>query len=183
MVGTPVIFWYTAEASTSHGSGYEANNLSCVAAAFPFEPYGTNALNKGARLLLAADKMVDKTKLKSDMLRNGLMMTRKFIKENPEAARRIVWAHMDAIELMRRNKVIGVEVLKHYNPGIELKLLEQSYDNCGWTYQKPPKEWIDVLIGWMRDEKLIQKPIKYEDVVDFSLQDSYPGYPGWEKIK
>lgn len=154
-----------------------------VAAAFPFEPFGTNAVSKGAKVLLSADKMIDKSKIDSDMLRNGFIMTRKFIKANPEAAKRLVWAHMDAIEMMRRDRKAGIETLKHYNPKMDPKLIEDSYGNCGWTYQKPPKVWIDTLIGWMREEKLLQKDLAYNDVVDFSLQDSYPGYPAYEKIK
>lgn len=154
-----------------------------IAGAFPFEPYGTNAVAKGAKLLVPANKMIDKSKIDSDMLRNGFIMTRKFIKANPEVAKRLVWAHMDAIEMMRRDKKAGLETLKHYNPKIEAKLLEDSYDNCGWNYQKPPKVWVETLIGWMKEEKLIQKNVAYEDVVDFSLQDSYPGYPAYEKLK
>lgn len=154
-----------------------------VAAAFPFEPFGTNALAKGAKLLLPAGQMIDQSKIKTDMLRNGYIMTRKFIKANPEAARRLVWAHMDAIEMMRRDKKAGLETLKHYNPKLDPKLLEDSYDNCGWSYQKPPKVWIDTLITWMKEEKLLQKNVAYNDVVDFSLQDAYPGYPAYEKLK
>ena len=65
----------------------------------------------------------------------------------------------------------------------DAKLLEDSYDNCGWNYQKPPQVWIETLIRWMTEEKLIQKKVTYKDVVDFSLQDSYPGYPAYEKLK
>ena len=154
-----------------------------VAAAFPFEPFGTNAVAKGAKVLLKAEDMIDQSKIKSDMLRNGFIMTKKFIKANPEAAKRLVWAHMDAIEMMRRDKKAGLETLKHYNPKIDAKLLEDSYDNCGWNYQKPPQVWIETLIRWMSEEKLIQKKVTYKDVVDFSLQDSYPGYPAYEKLK
>jgi ABC-type nitrate/sulfonate/bicarbonate transport system substrate-binding protein len=154
-----------------------------VAAAFPFEPFGTNAVDKGAKVLLKAGDMIDQSKIKSDMLRNGFIMTKKFIKANPEAAKRLVWAHMDAIEMMRRDKKAGLETLKHYNPKIDAKLLENSYDNCGWNYQKPPQVWIETLIRWMTEEKLIQKKVTYKDVVDFSLQDSYPGYPAYEKLK
>lgn len=154
-----------------------------VAAAFPFEPFGTNAVSKGAKVLLSADKMIDKSKIDSDMLRNGFIMPRKFIKANPEAAKRLVWAHMDAIEMMRRDKKAGIETLKHYNPKMDAKLIEDSYDNCGWSYQKPPQVWIETLIGWMKEDKLIQKDVAYKDVVDFSLQDAYPGYPAYEKLK
>lgn len=154
-----------------------------VAAAFPFEPYGTAALARGAKLLVAAGDLIDKSKLQSDMLRNGLIMHRKFIKEHPDLAKKIVWAHMDAVEVMRREKKTGIEVLKHYNPKMDPKLIEDSYDNCGWQYQRPPKVWIDTLITWMRQANVIDKNVTYEEVTDFSLQEGYPGYPGWEKMK
>jgi ABC-type nitrate/sulfonate/bicarbonate transport system substrate-binding protein len=154
-----------------------------VAAAFPFEPYGTNALTKGSKLLLAAGDMIDKSKIQSDMLRNGLVMHRKFLKDHPDLAKKIMWAHMDAVEVMREEKKAGVDVLKHYNPKMDAKLIEDSYDNCGWQYQKPPKVWIETLITWMRKNDIIQKDTKYEEVTDFSLQEGYPGYPGWEKLK
>jgi ABC-type nitrate/sulfonate/bicarbonate transport system substrate-binding protein len=102
---------------------------------------------------------------------------------HPELAKRIVWAHLDAVHLMRTNKDEGLRVIKHYNPNIDMKLIADSYDNCGWTYNEVPKVWIDTTISWMTEDKLIQKPVKPEDVVDMSLAASYPGYPGWEKIK
>jgi NitT/TauT family transport system substrate-binding protein len=154
-----------------------------IAAAFPFEPYGTDALGKGAKLLLAPNDLIDKTKLNSDMLRNGMIMTRKFIKEHPELAKRLVWAHLDAVQLMKTNKKIGLEVLHHYTPSIDISLLDKSYDSCGWQYNEPPRAWIESLIGWMKEDGLLQKPITYEDSVDMSLADSYPGYPGYEKLK
>jgi ABC-type nitrate/sulfonate/bicarbonate transport system substrate-binding protein len=154
-----------------------------VAAAFPFEPYGTDALGKGARLLLAAKDMIDKSKLDTDMLRNGLVLHRKFIKDHGDLARKVVWAHMDAIEVMRREKKTGVDVIKHYNPKMDGKLIEDSYDNCGWQYQKPPKVWVETLQAWMKKHDIVQKTAAYEELVDFSLQDGYPGYPGWEKSR
>jgi ABC-type nitrate/sulfonate/bicarbonate transport system substrate-binding protein len=154
-----------------------------VAAAFPFEPYGTNALAKGAKLLLKASDMIDQSKIKSDMLRNALILSDKFLKAQPELAKRIVWAHLDAIHLMRTDKSVGLEVLRHYNPNIDAKLMEDSYDNCGWGYNTVPKVWVETLIGWMNEDKLLQKPVAYSDVVDMSLAEAYPGYPGWEKLK
>ncbi|QTL03776.1 ABC transporter substrate-binding protein [Aquabacter sp. L1I39] len=154
-----------------------------IAAAFPFEPYGTNAVDKGAKLLLPADQLVDKSKIASDMLRNGLIMNKKFVKEHPELAKRIVWAHLDAVQIMRTDKKLGMEVLKHYVPNMDSKLLEQSYDNCGWTYNAPPKVWIETLLKWMKEDNLLQKPVAYEDAVDLSMAESYPGYPGYEKLK
>jgi ABC-type nitrate/sulfonate/bicarbonate transport system substrate-binding protein len=153
-----------------------------VAAAFPFEPYGTNALQKGAKLLLPAKDMIDKSKLASDMLRNGLVLHQKFIKEHPDLARKVVWAHMDAVEVMRKDKKVGIDVIKHYNPKMDPKLIEDSYDNCGWNYQKPPQVWIDTLVSWMLKNKIIDKPVAHDKVTDFSLQEGYPGYPGWEKM-
>jgi len=154
-----------------------------IAAAFPFEPYGTDALGKGAHLLLAPNDLIDKTKLNSDMLRNGMIMTRKFIKEHPELAKRLVWAHLDAVHIMKTDKKAGMEVLQHYTPNIDIALLDKSYGNCGWDYDKPPKVWMDALLGWMKEDGLLQKPVSYDEAVDMSLADSYPGYPGYEKLK
>lgn len=154
-----------------------------VAAAFPFEPYGSFAVEKGAKLLLPADQMIDKTHLKTDMLRNGIIMRKKFIQEHPDLARKIMWAHMDAIEVMRQKPDEGIDVIKHFNPKIDEGLIKASYKNCGWDYQKPPKIWIDTLIKWMKEDGILQKDVTYEQVTDFSLQDGYPGYPGWEKHK
>lgn len=154
-----------------------------VAAAFPFEPFGTNAISKGAKVLLDAKDMIDKSKLDTDMLRNGLTMNAKFVKDHPDLAKKIVWAHMDAVEVMRNDKKVGVEVLKHYNPKMDVKLIEDAYDKCGWQYQKVPKIWIETLIQWMVKDKIIAKPVSYDEVTNFSFQDGYPGYPGWEKMK
>ena len=154
-----------------------------VAAAFPFEPYGTNAIAKGAKLWLKASELTDKSKVDSDVLRNALILNRKFMTAHPDLAKRIVYAHLDAIHLMRTDKSAGLQVLKHYNPNIEAKLLEDSYDNCGWNYNTIPKVWMDTLIKWMTEDKLLQKPVVYDDLVDMSLAESYPGYPGWEKMK
>ena len=154
-----------------------------IAAAFPFEPYGTNALEKGAKLLLAANDIIDKTKLNTDMLRNSMVMTHKFMSEHPDLAKKMVWAHLDAVHLMQTDKKAAIDTLHHYISGMDVSLLEKSYDNCGWTYNVPPRVWIDALIGWMKEDGLLQKEVKYEDVVDLKLAESYPGYPGWEKLK
>lgn len=154
-----------------------------VAAAFPFEPYGTNAIARGAKLLLAAGDLMDKSKVNSDLLRNALVLNKKFIATQPELAKRVVWAHLDAVHLMRTDKAAGVKVIKHYNPNMDEKLIVDSYENCGWTYNEVPKVWVETTMDWMTQDKLIQKPVKYEDVIDSSLAESYPGYPGWEKLK
>jgi ABC-type nitrate/sulfonate/bicarbonate transport system substrate-binding protein len=154
-----------------------------VAAAFPFEPYGSNAIARGAKLMLAASDMIDQSKIKSDLLRNALILNRKFMAAHPELAKRIVWAHLDAIHIMRTDRDQGIKVIKHYNPNMDVKLIADSYDNCGWTYNEIPRVWIETTIGWMTEDKLIQNPVKYDDVVDMSMAASYPGYPGWEKIK
>jgi ABC-type nitrate/sulfonate/bicarbonate transport system substrate-binding protein len=154
-----------------------------VAAAFPFEPYGTNAISKGAKLLLDAKDMIDKSKIDSDMLRNVLVLNKKFITEQPELAKRIVWAHLDAIHVMRTDKAAGIKVIKHYNPNMDEQLIVDSYGKCGWDYNTIPQTWVETTIKWMTEDKLIQKPVAYKDVVDMSMAQTYPGYPGWEKIK
>jgi NitT/TauT family transport system substrate-binding protein len=154
-----------------------------VAAAFPFEPYGSFAVEKGAKLLLSADQMIDKKEIDSDMLRNGIIMNPKFVKAHPDLARKIMWAHMDAVEEMRKDPETGIKVIKHYNPNMDEGLIRTSYKNCGWNYQKPPRVWIDTLIKWMKQDDLLQKDVTYDQVTDFSLQEGYPGYPGWQQAQ
>ena len=105
------------------------------------------------------------------------------MREHPELAKRLVWAHLDAVHLMRTDRSVALETLKHYVPNIDQSLLEKSYDSCGWSYNEVPRAWVDALIGWMKEDGLIQKPVTYDDVVDPSFAKSYPGYPGWEKLK
>ena len=154
-----------------------------VAAAFPFEPYATNAIAKGAKLLLAAGDMIDKTQIDSDMLRNALVLNSKFMASHPELAKRIVWAHLDAVHLMKTDRETGIKVIKHYNPNMDEKLIADSYSNCGWEYNTVPRPWVEANIKWMTEDKLIQKPVTYDQVVDMTMAEAYPGYPGWEKIK
>lgn len=153
-----------------------------MAAAFPFAPYGEDAVGKGARVLLPADQMIDKSKLNTDMLRNGIAMNIKFIKEHHDLARKIMWAHLDAVHEMRTNPELGVKVIEHYNPNMDPKLIKAAYKNCGWQYKRPPKIWIDTLIKWMKEDQLLKKNVTYDQVTDFSLQKGYK-YPGWETIK
>lgn len=151
-------------------------------AAFPFAPYGEDAVGKGATVLLKPDQMIDKSKVKSDMLRNGMVMNRSFIKKHPDLARKIVWAHLDAVHDMRTNPELGIKVLVHFNPNMDPKLIKTAYKNCGWEYNKPPKVWIDTLIKWMKEDNLLEKNVTYDQVTDFSLQEGYR-YPGWKTIK
>ncbi|RAI39805.1 ABC transporter substrate-binding protein [Rhodoplanes roseus] len=154
-----------------------------IAAAFPFEPYGANAVKRGTKLLLPAADLVDKSKLPSDMLRNSMVMTRKFIKEHPELAKRMVWAHLDAVHLMRTDPSVAMDTLKHYVPNLDAGLLQEAYGNCGWSYNEVPRAWVEALIGWMTEDKLLQKTVGYDDVVDDGFAKSYPGYPAYEKLK
>lgn len=152
-----------------------------VAASFPFEPYGSYAVQKGAKILLPANQMIDKKHLDTDMLRNGIIMNEKFIKEHRDLARKMMWAHMDAVSVMRNNPQEGFDVIKHFNPKMDPALIRASYKNCGWGYQKPPRIWINTLIKWMKEDKILKKNVTYDQVTDFSLQKGYPGYPGWKK--
>jgi hypothetical protein len=63
------------------------------------------------------------------------------------------------------------------------QLIADSYERCGWQYQTVPKVWIDSLVQWMVEDKIIPKPVSYDEVTNFTFQQGYPGYPGWEKMK
>lgn len=163
-----------AEAATAIMNG-------SVAGAIPFEPYGTFAVGQGAKLMLAAKDLTDKSALGSEMIKVGLAMTSKFIAEHPELARRIVWAHLDATEILRNDKARAIGVLKKNNPKMDPALIEAGYDSCGWELKQPPRIWIETLVDWMLEDKTISRKVPFEEVVNVSFQEGYPGYPGWEK--
>jgi ABC-type nitrate/sulfonate/bicarbonate transport system substrate-binding protein len=72
--------------------------------------------------------------------------TKKFIKDHPDLAKRVVWAHMDAVEMMRRTEDRDRRI-KHWRTWT--RLIEDSYDNCGWRTRRS-RVWIDTLVAWMK---------------------------------
>ena len=80
-------------------------------------------------------------------LHNGIALSRRFIRDNPETVKRYVKSQIDAVHLMKTDRKTSVAVLGKYmrqtaNQGI----LERSYDLTA-TDQKYPRKQYPTLAG------------------------------------
>ena len=50
-----------------------------------------------------------------DLYSNGIIVSRKFIKEHPELAKRLVWAHLDAVHLMTALNLRPIDAFVSYD--------------------------------------------------------------------
>jgi ABC-type nitrate/sulfonate/bicarbonate transport system substrate-binding protein len=103
---------------------------------------------------------------------NGVVTTRKYINENPEAVRRYVKSQIEAVHLMKTDRATGLKVLAKYMGGTsDRELLEKSYDASVSEHTFPAKQYpsqaglktvIDSLVG----ENPKAKDAKPEDFID-----------------
>ena len=152
-----------------------------LAAAYTFEPYGTFAIQKGAKRLLPGSEWIDKSKINTELFRSALIMKEQFIKEHPDLAKKIVWAHMDAMHVLKNEPENGMKVLQHYNDKMDPELIKAAYATCSWNYSIVPQAWIEMLAKWEKEDKIVERDVGYKEITDFSMRDSYPGYPAWKK--
>jgi ABC-type nitrate/sulfonate/bicarbonate transport system substrate-binding protein len=60
---------------------------------------------------------------------NSVVSTRRFIKQNPDVARRFIKAHLEAVHLLKTNRETGVKTLaKYLRQTKDRQLVEKSYD-------------------------------------------------------
>jgi ABC-type nitrate/sulfonate/bicarbonate transport system substrate-binding protein len=73
---------------------------------------------------------------------NGVVTTRKFINDNPEAVRRYVRSQIEAVHLMKSERATGLNVLARYMGGTsDRELLEKSYDASVTEHTFPAKQY------------------------------------------
>jgi ABC-type nitrate/sulfonate/bicarbonate transport system substrate-binding protein len=108
-------------------------------------------------------------------------MKEEFVRANPDAAKKLVWAHMDAMNILKDDPDAGIGVLQHYNDKMDPRLIRQAYGNCSWQYPTVPRAWIETLAKWEREDNIIQRDVTYEEVTNFSMRDSYPGPSAWSR--
>lgn len=60
---------------------------------------------------------------------NSVVSTRKFVRQNPDVARRFIKAHLEAVHLLKTDRETGLKTLaKYLRQTKERQLLEKSYD-------------------------------------------------------
>jgi ABC-type nitrate/sulfonate/bicarbonate transport system substrate-binding protein len=60
---------------------------------------------------------------------NSIISTRRFVRDNPDSARRFIKAHLEAVNLLKTERETGIKTLgKYLRRTMDRHLLEKSYD-------------------------------------------------------
>jgi NitT/TauT family transport system substrate-binding protein len=103
---------------------------------------------------------------------NGVVTTRRFIRENPETVRRYVKSHVEAVHLMKTDRTTGLKVLaKFLAQQKDKELIEKSYDISMGEEVYPRKQYptlagINTVLEAMVKENPKAREAKPEDFVD-----------------
>jgi NitT/TauT family transport system substrate-binding protein len=104
---------------------------------------------------------------------NGVVTTRKFIRENPETVRKYVKAQLEAIHLMKTDRETGIKVLMKFLKAKESdrELVAKSYDLSMGEEVHPRKQYpslagIKTVLDSITKELPAAKDAKPEDFVD-----------------
>jgi NitT/TauT family transport system substrate-binding protein len=103
---------------------------------------------------------------------NGVVTTRKFIRENPDTVRRYVKSQVEAVHVMKTNREVGLKVLtKFLGRQKDRDLIEKSYDVSVGEDVYPRKQYptlagINTVLEAMAKDNPKAKEAKPEDFVD-----------------
>jgi ABC-type nitrate/sulfonate/bicarbonate transport system substrate-binding protein len=104
---------------------------------------------------------------------NGVVTTRKYIRDNPETVRRYIKAHVEAIHLMKTDRETGVKVLMKFLKAndADRELVQKSYDVSMGEEVYPRKQYpslagLKTVLDSMAKEEPASKDAKPEDFVD-----------------
>ena len=103
---------------------------------------------------------------------NGVVTTRKFIRENPDAVRRYVKSQVEAVHFMKTNREVGLQVLgKFLGRSKDRELVEKSYDVSIGEEIYPRKQYptlagIKTILEAMSKDNPGIKETKPEEFVD-----------------
>ena len=105
-------------------------------------------------------------------LHNGIALSRRFIRDNPDTVKRYVKSQIDAVHLMKTDRKTSVAVLGKYmrqtaNQGI----LERSYDLTATDQKYPRKQYptlagIQTVLNAIADDNSKAKTARPEQFVD-----------------
>lgn len=140
-----------------------------IDAYYVYEPYASQMVAKGQAKLLWDWREVFAN---GEIYRNALVLNENFIKAHPEEAKKVVWAHLAALNIIRTDPDKAAAVLaQRAKTSVEAAML--GYAKAGWDHSTVPESFLklteDDLLKW----KIISKPIDLKAAVDFSLQQGY----------
>jgi ABC-type nitrate/sulfonate/bicarbonate transport system substrate-binding protein len=105
-------------------------------------------------------------------LHNGIAVSRRFIRDNPETVKRYVKSQIEAVHLMKTDRKTSVAVLSKYlRQTTNREILERSYDLSMTDQKYPRKQYptlrgIQTVLDAIADENPKAKSAKPEQFVD-----------------
>jgi ABC-type nitrate/sulfonate/bicarbonate transport system substrate-binding protein len=105
-------------------------------------------------------------------LHNGIAASRRFVRDNPETARRYVKAQVEAVHLLKADRKTSVAVLgKYLRQTANKEILERSYDLSSTDQKYPPKQYpslpgIQTVLDAIAEENPKAKTARPEQFVD-----------------
>ena len=105
-------------------------------------------------------------------LHNGIAVSRRFIRDNPDTVKRYVKSQIDAIHLMKTDRKTSVAVLgKYLRQTTNREILERSYDLSATDQKYPRKQYpglagIQTVLNAIADENPKAKTARPEQFVD-----------------
>jgi ABC-type nitrate/sulfonate/bicarbonate transport system substrate-binding protein len=116
--------------------------------------------------------MADVGALGLPFLHNGIAVSRRFIRDNPDIVRRYVKAQVDAVHLMKTDRRTSMAVLgKYMRQTANKEVLERSYELSATDQKYPRKQYpslpgIQTVLNAIADENPKAKTARPEQFVD-----------------
>ena len=105
-------------------------------------------------------------------LHNGIALSRRFIRDNPDTVKRYVKSQIDAIHLMKTDRKTSIAVLgKYMRQTANKEILERSYDLTATDQKYPRKQYptlagIQTVLNAITDDNPKAKNARPEQFVD-----------------
>lgn len=105
-------------------------------------------------------------------LHNGIAVSRRFIRDNPDTVKRYVKSQIDAVHLMKTDRKTSVAVLaKYLRQTTNKEILERSYDLSAGDQKYPRKQYpslpgIQTVLDAIADENPKAKAARPDQFVD-----------------
>lgn len=144
-----------------------------IDAYYVYEPYASQMIQKGQAKMLWDWREVFAN---GQIYRNALVLNENFIKAHPEEARKVVWAHLAALDIIQKDADRAAQVLAaRAKTSVADAML--GYVKAGWDQRTVPEDFLKLTEGDLIKWKVLKAPIDLKAAVDYSLQQGYQPPP------
>lgn len=140
-----------------------------IDAYYVYEPYASQMVQKGQAKLLWDWREVFAN---GEIYRNALVLNETFIKAHPEEARKVVYAHLAALDLIQKDPDTAADILAKRSKTSKADVM-LGYTKAGWDQRKIPESFLKLTLEDLQKWKVIQDPLDLRTAVDYRLQDGY----------